>query len=390
MLRFFLILLLFFSLGVGLSNSNLFFSPDFKSVDYQNIQIEPLLSKKLNSPVNFDVFFNIGGKSFSASLYKDLVLAQKSVEIFVYSFNDPNLFFTLDQLAQKGVAVTIHTDFVKQTFLGPVLQKMNTGIDVKYLNKQFSTLEEAAYSMHHKTVIIDNKIAYWGSNNLTWFQEDFDPGFMLRTTNKNFLDVLNKDLDIIRQGVSGYKKLALKNYNPFIAKFDNNQEFYEFWRSPGYKKFSMRDRLVELIDNSNTSIKLMAWYLTDRDVVSSLLNAARRGVQITMLLDDFAASRKDSAIQLNKGVFRKFNNVDIIFDSKNQELVDFDQVRDPNFNSFLHFHTLIIDSEILFTSSNNFSRRGFFFNDELALITNQNRLVTDFSKYFDFMKKKLH
>jgi len=390
MLRVLLILSLLFTFGLGISNSNLIKSQDFQNVTYETENIKPDILKEINSSIDFDVFFNVGGKSFSKSLFKDLVSAQKSVEIFVYSFNDPNLFLQLDALAKKGIEVTIYTDYVKQTFLGPVLQKMDTGVNVIYLNKQFKTLSEAAYSMHHKTVIIDNTIAYWGSNNLTWFQEDFDPGFMLRTTNENFLNVLNKDLDIIRRGISGYTKLALKNYNPFVARFDLESEFYEFWRSPGYKQFSMRDRLIELIDNSESSIKLMAWYLTDRDILSSLINAAKRGVNITMLLDDFAASRKDSAIKLNKGVFKSFKNVEIIFDTKNQDLVDFEQVMDPNFNSFLHFHTLIIDSEILFTSSNNFSRRGFFFNDELALITNQSKLLKDFSEYFDFMKARLN
>jgi len=390
MLRTFLILALLFALGVGASNSNLFNVTDLQSVNYNEEKIKPISHKTLEELVDFDVFFNIGGKSFYNSLLSDLDSATHSVEIFVYSFNDPGLFFELHKLAEKGIDVKIYTDNVKQTFFGPVLAKFDTKVQVEFLNTQFKNLEEAAYSMHHKVVIIDNKITYWGSNNLTWFQDDFDPGFMLRTLDKNFLDVLNIDLDIIRHGISGYKKLALKNYNPFVAKFDSGNTFYELWRSPGYKQFSMRDKLIELINNSTNSIDLMAWYLTDRDVLHSLLDAAERGLAIRILLDDFASKTDDSAIKYNTTLFDKFSNVEIIFDSKNQDLVDFDQVGDPNFNSFLHFHTLIIDSNILFTASNNFSRRGFFFNDEFALITNEQSLLNEFSQYFELLYKRLH
>ena len=387
MLRFLLFLSLIFVFGVGFTNS---LNHSFDSYNYQSIeQIQPNVNLTVNENLDFDVLFNIGGASISESLINDIVQAEQSIEIFMYSFNDPNLFLFLDKVAKSGVEVTIYTDNVKKTFFNSISKMGEFDVSVVYLNKQFTSLEEASYSMHHKAIIIDNKITYWGSNNLTWFQDSFDPGFMIRTTSKEFLQVLSLDLDIIRSGVSGYEKLALRNYNPFLGYINAPDSFYEFWRSPGYKQFSMKDRMVELINNAEYTIDLMSWYITDREIVYSLVNAAKRGVRIRMLLDDFAAQQKDTAINYKSNIFDSFANVEIVYDTKNQSLVDFDMVGDPDFNSFLHFHTLVIDSKELFTSSNNFSRRGFFYNDEFALISNDKFLVESFMEYFVYMRDSL-
>ena len=134
--------------------------------------------------------------------------------------------------------------------------------------------------------------------------------------------------------------------------------------------------------------------INKKEIKLSVICSNKRNTENHILRIEFLNILKkyfgDEILWIGQGIKEIDTKSEIIFDSKNQDLVDFDQVGDPNFNSFLHFHTLIIDSNILFTASNNFSRRGFFFNDEFALITNEQSLLNEFSQYFELLYKRLH
>ena len=66
-----------------------------------------------------------------------------------------------------------------------------------------------------------------------------------------------------------------------------------------------------------------------------------------------------------------------------------ENVRD-DFNSFVHHHTLIVDDELVFTGTNNWSQGGFYYNDESIIVTDVQNVVDAYIKQFDYFVDLLH
>lgn len=128
----------------------------------------------------------------------------------------------------------------------------------------------------------------------------------------------------------------------------------------------------------------MTWHFTDQQIAKELLTIARQ-YPVSIIVDDFNWDEPDSV--KNTLEVNYLPKLDILTDAKrNQEI---SQVfNEPELNSFLHHHLLIVDDNIAIFGTNNWSAGGFFRNDESVIISNIDLLVDPFRQSFLFNYEK--
>lgn len=114
-----------------------------------------------------------------------------------------------------------------------------------------------------------------------------------------------------------------------------------------------QEMIIKTIDQAKKSIKVQAYIFTNADIAKALLDAHKRGVNISVILD---ASQSTS--QYTSATF--FSNAGI-------------PVRIDDFFQHAHNKVIIIDDEVLITGSYNFSKAAEERNAENVLVFRGNQ-----------------
>ena len=270
--------------------------------------------------------------------------AKKSVHC---AFYDINLEGLISEIAKKS-----HTADVKIIIDKDNYDEQIEGDGIKVAN--------ARNKMHNKFCVIDADTIITGSTNPT------NNGV---NKNNNNLVIINSD---------------------YIAE-NYEDEFYELWNgiySSGnnvkYNKihtpigqienyFCPEDcalenngglyRIIELIRNAESSVKIASFSFTHEGLADELLKADIKGVNVSVLME------------------RKQRNV---MGSQYQRVKDFGlNIRLDGNKYTMHHKFIIIDDKIVITGSPNFTLSGFNRNDENMLIIFNEELALGFVKEFD-------
>lgn len=134
-----------------------------------------------------------------------LSMAEKSVDLCIYMFTQSNFSDIIRQLHQSGVSIRIITDGGEDEANGTQVSKLQLmGIEVRSNKRGTGAL------MHHKFVIIDDKILLSGSFNWT-----------NRAVVSNYEAVL----------VTSSKSLV----NPFVDKFNEMWQMFDAHKVKGFR-----------------------------------------------------------------------------------------------------------------------------------------------------------
>ena len=140
--------------------------------------------------------------------------------------------------------------------------------------------------------------------------------------------------------------------------------------------------MLSLITGAKDDIKAMIWHFTDLDVASALLRKSKK-IPVSIITDDYNWDNNNSVFpsMLAQKKKHKLRRLSLINDTKHgQEVTSI--FRDGSFNSFLHHHTLILDEKITFFGTNNWSKGGFFRNDESIMISNIESIPKSFIRSY--------
>ena len=125
------------------------------------------------------------------------------------------------------------------------------------------------------------------------------------------------------------------------AKFSSDAE-YQLIFTPG--EDDCAKQIVQVINNAKHQVLVQAYSFTDWDIAHALLQAKRRGVQVSVLLD---RSQKDKEIMR----FLLFYKIDCSIDSANSI-------------SIAHNKIIIVDRKIVVGGSYNYSKNAAHRNAE--------------------------
>jgi len=339
------------------------------------------------------LYFNneFGTTEFSDVIIKALDQAKSKIEVAVYSLDHQPIREALYRAANRGVKVTLILSDKELEGHNRVFKDLPANIerlDVKGMtvNSNFSG------SMHHKFILIDRGIEteklFFGAYNFTFLQEKYDPSFLMETRRSEIIKIFGEEFDRIYQLAKG-KKIAKEDYSPFAALINYPEGYLEIWFCPQLGSGGLRDRLLGLIREANSNLEVMIWHLTDNVVAKELAIKALNKTKVKILTDDFNFLNKDSAFPVLIALKKQTtsNNLEILTDlNRNQEIKE--KFKEPNLNSFLHHHLLLVDSKIALFGTNNWSSNGFFNNNESAMVTNIPSIFNAFKSAFEVNYEK--
>ena len=148
-----------------------------------------------------------------------------------------------------------------------LLSLKKQGVQVKEVNPTGILARKIVRRNHKKIICIDNTTAYVGGinfseHNFSWHD------FMLRITDPKSIDILNMDIEDTWKNQS-------KSY---IKKIEKGA-----WLSVnGYSNPKYFSKLIKLMTNAKTHIKIYTPYLSP-PFITSLIWAAKRGVRVDLI-----------------------------------------------------------------------------------------------------------
>jgi phosphatidylserine/phosphatidylglycerophosphate/cardiolipin synthase-like enzyme len=345
--------------------------------------------EKFDRELDAQIYFNeIGdGQVFEELILGAVEQATQSIDVAIYSINYPKLVELLEMKHREGVEVRVIVPYSNYAQHFGVF--FNSEFEIKTLGKDDDNF------MHHKFLIADNEKIISGSANFTNIQFKYDPGYILETSDSEIVHSFREEFEMLWQGRFGYRKLFNKEYTPLAMSSEYQNGFFELWMSPGYRMNSVKYRKLDLIEQAQSSIKILGWRINDTKILSALNKKIKDGVEVEVLADDYYFYSEHSIVDNLLDIQRKSDfPINIHSDSFLNLVFEFgllpiDETLDDDFNSFLHQHAMIIDDEILISGTNNWGFNGFYANDENVFVTDIKSLVSDFSDYYNGLKLKI-
>jgi phosphatidylserine/phosphatidylglycerophosphate/cardiolipin synthase-like enzyme len=126
-------------------------------------------------------------------IFSLILEAEKSVDFLYYSFTSDVIADTLILLSEQGIVVRgVLDSYQERTSMGSEFEKMHDhGLDVR--------LDGHPEKMHHKVIIIDQKIVITGSYNLTYSAENINDENTLIIHNEEMAKAFLQEFEWIYQ-----------------------------------------------------------------------------------------------------------------------------------------------------------------------------------------------
>lgn len=347
---------------------------------------EPFMIVTTDKEVQLETIFNDepGSTVFSERILEEINQAQNSIEIAMYAFSSLALKEALYEADKRGVKVKIITDARKEENHQMFFADAPKSIE-RIVPSNQSTL------MHHKFTIIDrgfsNQRLVFGAYNWTDLQEKYDPSFITITSNTELVASFGREFDRLSLGFIGRSKFETENYSAWDLSLSAPTGDYEVWFSPGKTGDSIKGRLLDLVRNAETSLKIMIWDFTDEDLAVEIIRRARYGLDVKIVTDTWNFNNEHSVFHYLLEAKERYNldNFNLVLDHASGDVIIAaagDEI-DSSFDPFLHHHLMIVDDEIALFGTNNWSHSGAFSNDESIMVTNDKTVVNNFLFSFD-------
>ena len=283
----------------------------------------------------------------------DLVNEIRNAKQFVYA----NIFYVetydtnrvIDELVnatKRGVDVRLIFDPHTQT-LYP-----NTDETLAKLKIPFKIIPS-----HAKVVVIDNKTAYVGSAN--WNHNGLDDNWELSMKTNN-PDTISEAYEYVNKLWNTGSKVT-RSIDKYYERFTTGNEYYDLLMSDLKNANSIKVLMFEATYNFENPNAL------DSMLLQEVKNAYDRGANLKLLLDD------PRYLEVTRGPqFLTQNNVPFKVDNKNS-----------GFNQKVHAKAILIDDQILFIGSHNWSDDSLGSLGETTIITRHPQTISDFQAIFD-------
>ena len=267
--------------------------------------------------------------------------ASKSVWLEIYLLTDRNVINSLEEAAHRGLDVRVMLEthpFGGGSPTQAMDQLQAAGAQVKAANPAFSLT-------HEKGMVIDNGTAYIMTANFTLSAL----GGSRATKNREY-----GIIDTNQQDVQGVVSIFNADWNRTTAKIDDPNLVV----SP----INSRQDFDTLINNAHKTLQIEAEEMFDTDVEQAIARAARRGVQVQVILP--APQGTDS------------NSQGIAVIKQGGAQVEKDPIL------YMHAKILIIDGRTAFVGSENISNASLDGNRELGIIVSDQNVLTTLQQTF--------
>lgn len=266
-------------------------------------------------PLKF--YSNQSRQDIKQTFLQALSRAHESIFLSVYGITDPQILETVRKKSAEHLPIFIEYD---PTASSALKKHLPSSIQLKPVRSKGL--------MHRKIVLIDRRVAYLGSANLT-------PSSLRHHA--------NLVVGLYHPGLAAFlENPATKSF--FFELQGQKGEVYLF---PDPAKAGL-SRLIQCIDKAELQIHIAMFTLTHPEIVEALIRATKRKVDINIALDAYTArgaSKKSVEALEREGVS--------FYLSQGREL--------------LHHKWALIDKETLAMGSANWTKAAFNKNDDFLL-----------------------
>lgn len=275
--------------------------------------------------------------------------ARLSVDVAVYDLNLWSLRDALIDAHRRGLKVRVVTE--SDNLDEPEIQELDeAGIPV--LGDRREGL------MHHKFAVIDQLEVWSGSMNYTTTDAYLNDNNLVRLRSSRLAEDYTVEFEEMfvddRFGSSSQRN------TPYTTMTVDGTPL-EVYFSPDD---GTQDRLVELIQDAESSIDFMVYSFTSDQLAEAILERARAGVQVRGVLEE-AQYKSNVGTEYDR---LRAAGLDVWLDGNPRNM---------------HHKVMIIDGRILVTGSYNFSSNAEETNDENTLILSSPQIVSIFIFEFE-------
>lgn len=287
------------------------------------------------------------------ALVNEINSAQSSIDFAIYGYTKvPKIQQALVNAQARGVNIRFvyDTDCKGQNSLYP---------DTSILTKLFiyNNYDNSSAFMHNKFFIFDNKKVFTGSANLSnTDMSGFNSNSAIVINSEYVAKIYKQEFEQMYEGKFHRKKHKIKKSSDIAVYF-----------SP--KDRPLSTYVVPLIDSASKYIYIPAFLVSQKDMVNSLINAHKRGVDVKIILD--ATNTHGSYSKLK---YLRQSGI---------------QVKTEVFAGKLHSKTMIIDDFYTIIGSMNFSQSGQSSNDENLVILQNKELAIFYKNFFLYLWKRI-
>ncbi|MFZ4672975.1 MAG: phospholipase D-like domain-containing protein [Chlamydiia bacterium] len=260
-----------------------------------------------------EIYSNQTFHDLQKTVYYPIEKATKSILVSTFGEFEPELMALLKKRAEEGIKVFAHYD--AKSF--PKLEEKTLGFPSK--GHRVSGL------MHQKVLIVDESFVYLGSTNFTMASYKMHDNLLVGFFSPSLAEKIRLQLE--------------DPAYPFLIEEDFPSGRFCFFSLPGQKRAAL-DSLVSSINNSKESIQCHIFTFTHLKLCDALVSALRRNVRVEVTIDK--KSRKGASKQV----------IELL--SKNGAII-----RENNHQGLMHHKMCLIDEEIFYFGSANWTKSAF-------------------------------
>jgi cardiolipin synthase A/B len=306
---------------------------------------------------------------FQAAMLDDIRLAKHFVFLETYKYaNDKVGDAFRDVLllkAKEGVKIKILIDswgaYITEAYFSELTK---LGGEVRFFKKirfSYDFFTKNHRRNHHKVMVVDNKISYIGSANITGYAMQWRES-VLRMEGAISI-VFGKTF---RESFKIYRKYI---FNKFSYKKTIVQGDFEIVQDiPSIYRQQIKNKYEQLIKRAKKEILIETpYFLPGFMLRKALTDACKRGVKVKVIMPWHSDMR---AVDLLRGkylgLFYK-NGIETVFYTPNN----------------LHAKTMLIDNEVFAIGSPNFDYRSFRYQHEIVLIGRHKGIIAQLRNHLN-------
>jgi len=284
-------------------------------------------------------------------ILNDITQAQQSIDLATFEYTLQPVAEALVAAHQRGVRVRLALD--RESLEDPVDAKFagiigDAGIPISW--------EETTAFLHSKFIIIDDRIVWTGSWNVTINDTYRNNNNLLRITIPSLVENYRVEFAEMAAGRFGNSKQAT---TPF-SRITTDQAIIENYFTPRERPAA---RIVALINSARRSVNFMAFSFTSDEIAGAMIERQQAGVPVRGVFERRNAEGTGSEF----GPLRE-GGVEVLEDG----------------NCYtMHHKVIIIDERIVITGSYNFTARAERTNDENLLIIDDPTLAATYMAEFE-------
>ncbi len=284
-------------------------------------------------------------------ILKNINYSKESIDIAIYGYSQTfAIENAIKEAIKRGVKIRLVYDLDSSGENIYPDTKMFTDL-IKDKNCDINS-SNPNYIMHNKFYIFDNKTVITGSANLSHTDmSGFNTNSIIVLKSPKAANIYKTEFEQMFSGKFhndkiGFEKEKIENIDIYFSPYDNG----------------INDGILPVINGAKKYIYIPVFLITEPRIISSLINAKERGVDIKVIVDASNASNKTSR-------HRELRNAGI-------------KVKTENYAGKMHSKTIIVDDEYLVIGSMNFSKSGEKKNDENMIVLKNKEAAKFYKEFF--------